>query len=829
MTKNLRRWSLDSNKPFSLPLAADARLTTTDYLDDQAWELSLGAVDSPALVLQTRYGGRVGLASLLPMWFHDGRTIYQAQAYSMPPIITAFAPSYLRVQASLTPNLALQAEYWAMDSRSVGARFTLANAHTNPVTIRLDLFGHLGAQGKEQPVRILTLADKTSVLHFESAGNLNPVIVLESGSAEQPGSSKVGRELTIGSRKKIAVRWVHAGLPDARESLALAQRWLAQDWDDAFKHITQGTAFLPEFETGDENLDLALAISVQQLTLAYLKPTASLPNGSFVAERDSGTGFSPRGDGSDHRRAWSGQTPTTAYLAALGMAPMNPAMAQGVIRNYLAVQQNDGWIDWKPGLAGQRQGILCLPILARLAWGIFQYTEDTAFLKDVFPGLLRFFERWLALDADQDGLPEWQSENQTGYVFSPTFAIGQSWGHNADIRFFETPDILAYLLSEAISLRAIAYFLHNSSAETQLTGRIQALQNALDQLWQGSRYGYRDRSTHQTAASISILNSGRGDEEHILGQQVSPASRLIVRVEGGVDHTPSLTMHLQGLSEGGTPIAEKVDFKAFMWQRNRGVYTTEQIFSQIDRIRFDGLSRVYHVSVYTPDMTRLDISTLLPLWSVGLVPERTEAVIQLLSDSKHFWRPNGVTMCSAQDPNFDPANGEGSGGIWPFWATLLGEGLIEAGYLDKAADLLKRLLNVQVETLKQKRHFTEFYHSDELTGLGEHGHLSGIIPLHLFLRVIGVRIISGGKVWTGGAFAWGQPITVTQHGVVVQRSAEGTSVTFPSGHQVKLAANAEWQEVLDPNPTLLTPLKPFEMKSPKKPKSKSPKKADNES
>lgn len=827
MTKNVRRWLLDSNKPFSLPLAADARLSATDYLDDQVWELSLGAVDSPALVLQTRYGGRVGLASLIPMWFHDGRTIYQAQAYAMPPAITAFAPGYLRIQASLTPNLALQAEYWAMDSHAVGARFTLGNAHTDPVNLRLDLFGHLGAQGREQPVRILTLTDKTSALHFENAGNLNPIVVLEGGSADQPGSSKIGRTLTIGGRKKIVMRWVHAGLPDARESLALAQRWLAQDWDDAFKRIVQGAEFIPDFETGDENLDLALAMSVQQLVLAYLKPTASLPYGSFVAERHPGTGFSLRG--SDHRRAWSGQAPTTAYLAALGIASINAAAAQGIIRNYLAIQQSDGWIDWKPGLAGQRQGILCLPILARLAWGIFQYTEDANFLKEVFPGLLKFFERWLAQDADQDGLPEWQSENQTGYVFTPTFAVGQSWGHNADIRFFESPDILAYLLSEAISLRAIAYYLHNTSAETWLTSQIQALQNALESLWQGSRYGYHDRNTHQSNGSISILKNGRGDEEHILAQPISPANRVIVRVEGGVDHTPNLTMHVYGLSEGGTPIAEKVDSKAFTWQRNRGVYTTEQVFSQIDRVRFDGLSRVYHVSVYTPDTTRLDISALLPLWSVGLTPERAESIIQLLSDPNHFWRPNGVTMNSAQDANFDPSNAEGSGGIWPFWGTLMGEALIEAGRMDKAADLLKRLLNVQIETLRQQRHFTEFYHSDELNGLGEPGHLNGIVPLHLLWRVIGVRIISGGKVWAGGAFAWDQPITVMQHGVTVRRSTAGTNISFPSGHQVNLASDAEWQEIVDPNPVLLPALKPFEMKSPKKPKAKSSKKADNES
>ncbi|MFN8450328.1 MAG: hypothetical protein U0521_17510 [Anaerolineae bacterium] len=81
----------------------------------------------------------------------------------------------------------------------------------------------------------------------------------------------------------------------------------------------------------------------------------------------------------------------------------------------------------------------------------------TLFWNEVYPGLLRFFERWLACDSDGDGFPEWQSEGQTGYPFMPSFALGLPWGQNAEIRYFETPDLLAYLLSEAISLREIAY------------------------------------------------------------------------------------------------------------------------------------------------------------------------------------------------------------------------------------------------------------------------------------------------------------------------------------------------------------------------------------
>ncbi|HLV36455.1 MAG TPA: GH116 family glycosyl hydrolase, partial [Spirillospora sp.] len=729
----LRRWPLDPSRPSSLLLAADSRLRPTDYTDDQVWRLSVGTGESPALALQTTYGGRVGLASLIPLWVHDGRMIYETLAYARPPVLTGFAPGYLRLQATLTPQLALQAEYWAIDSHTIGGQFTISNARSALVHIRFDLFGHVGAQGKEQPLGIVPLSDGTHALQLGKVGNINPAALVEDGKADivsgQPTIPKIGRAFEIGGRKKVTFRWVHAGLPTVAESIAQAQHWLAQDWKPYFRQIHLAANFIPDIETGDLDLDATIATAFHQVLLAYLKPTSSLPYASIVAQREPGTGFSRRTDGADYPRAWNGQPPTLSYLAALATASIDPALAQGLVRNYLAVQQDDGWIDWKPGLGGQRQGIMCLPLLARLAWGIFQYTEDGDFLREVYPGLRQFFERWLAFDVDGDGLPEWQHELQTGYGYWPTFGGVQPWAENTDIRTIETPGLLAYLLSEAVSLQAIAHYLRDAEGESQVGQHIQRLQDALASLWNGRYYAYRDRDTHQTTPRQTLLENGRGDREHILAQKLDPPNRINIRVEGGVDHTPRFRLEVRGLDQTGKAIEERIDQTAFLWQHNRGVYTTERVFSQVDLVHFDGLSRVYSVNIYTPDTTRLDINALLPLWSVALPPERSAELIKLLTDE--FLRPNGVTMAAASDPRFDPANAEGSGGVWPFWLTLIGEGLIEMGRFDLAADLLQRLLRVQVETLRQHKHFSEFYHSDEPAGLGTPGHLAGSVPVYL--------------------------------------------------------------------------------------------------
>jgi hypothetical protein len=804
---DFRRWRLSANHPLSLQIAADARLSQTDYVDDQAWELALGTADGPALNLHTRLGMRAGMISLVPMWLIDGRPVYQAQTYTHSPEIESFAPAYVRARARLTPQLDLIAEYWAMDSHAIGGRFTLHNRAEHPLELQLDLVGFAASAGKEIKLALLPVQTGGHALSFGKIGGVYPLVVLEhkAGTAAEPGSSsKISARLRVAPGAQTSIRWVHAARADVSASLTLAQRWLKQNWDAHIKRAAQAAAFIPTIETGDSDRDAVIAFAYQQLVQSFLRPTSSLPAASFVAARTPATGFSPNGSGSDHIRSWSGQNPTAAYLSALAVASIAPAWAAGVLENYLSAQAADGWIDWKPGLAGQRQGILALPILARLAWGVFHYTENTEALRTQLPALVRFFERWLEpdLDADGDGLPEWQSENQTGYPFMPTFAVGLPYGQHADIRMIEAPDLAAYLLSEAISLREIAYFLRDADAEARMAERVDSLKAVLESLWlpDVGRYGYRDRDSHLTQPGAVLLAAAPGDQEHFLAETLPTPARLIIEISGGVEHVPSITLDVHGVDANGQPIHETAGAEAFFWSHGRGVHTTRSLFAQVDRVRVDGLVRVYQVAVKTLDTSQVDLSAALPIWSVGITPERAADLARLITDPAHFWRANGVSMTPLQSESA-PADGSADiGGVHPFWLTLIGEGLIEYGHGDAAAELVKRLLNAQVTVLKTQGSFYEFYDAETARGLGERGHVGGLVPLHLLGRVLGVRVISTGKVWTGGLFHWGEPIVFTQHGVRIERSAEGTTVHFPSGHQAQLPADAPWQEVIDPNP-----------------------------
>ena len=100
----MRNWHLKKTDPLAMRFAADARLTRIDPADDQVWEIAFGSGEEPALSFQTRYGGRVGLARIVPMWIVDGKPLYEARAYAESPALMAFAPNYARVRPNFCPR-----------------------------------------------------------------------------------------------------------------------------------------------------------------------------------------------------------------------------------------------------------------------------------------------------------------------------------------------------------------------------------------------------------------------------------------------------------------------------------------------------------------------------------------------------------------------------------------------------------------------------------------------------------------------------------------------------------------------------------------------------
>lgn len=802
----MRRQQLDPDQPFEYVIAADARSSRTDYCDDQAWRVSLGARQEAALAFQTQFGGRADLVSLEPVFRISDEAFQQQWAFAQRPVITHFAPNLIQLEASPTADLELVARFWAMESRAAGGEFQLSNLGSEDRSVQLELHGSVIIGGRKRRLNVLTLADGTLALHLGEIGEINPVVTLEGAGIEIYGGrirgAKLGTRFTLSAGHSARIPFVCAGLGDMRDSFSLAMNWLSRPWDRHYAQIDRQAAAVPSISTGNADWDRVIDLSYATLQKAFMNATDALAQPSFVGSRAVNRGWSRNGRGDDHIRAWAGQDPTAAYLALPASADIDPSLAKAVIRNYLATQDESGFIDRQPGLGGQRQYMLMMPLLARMSWLVVDRTTDKDFAAEIYPGLQLFFQRWLAddMDADGDGAPEWQTERQSGYVAFPTFGSGRGWAQGADIRLLETPELLGYLISEAAALCQLAQVLDDAEAQAIHTQQLNKLEALLEEFWVGRRYGYRDRDTHAHSAGIELLRGGAGDERHLINETFSTPTRVIVRIVGGVSQIPRIRLTLVGQDEDGAPRTIEADVDDFRWQNRQGVFTAPQPLSALHSLEVAGLSRVYKVYASTIDSSRLDINALMPLWTGRLPKQRSEALVALALDEAHFLRPNGLTMISASDPDFDPSNARGGGGIWMFWQALLGEGMLAVGFRAESTDLLQRTLTFLARVLEREGKLSQFYHADEIQGFGEAHHIAGIAPLKWLSDVLGVQIRNAESVLVGGEFSWGASVRIEQHGVIVQRSANGIEIDFPSGHSEKLPANAPLQMVADPRP-----------------------------
>src|SRR5690606_979586 len=254
-------------------------------------------------------------------------------------------------------------------------------------------------------------------------GGLFPTLFMTGGPAPGSGSyPSLLLDLELGPGATRQLTWTHAATDNPQTSFDLARQTIARPWEAERVRIELMNASQTiDIRTADKEWDAAFALSQSTAFGLFFPSNEHLPNPSIVSSRGPDNGHSPRSDGSDYPASWNGQSPFDAYYLA-DVLPASQA-AQDLLKNFLAAQNENGEIDGKLGLAGQRGRYLAAPLLASLAWKLYEKSEDQEFLKQVFPQLHNFFWSWFSpeYDEDRDGLPQWKHILQTGFEDNPLF------------------------------------------------------------------------------------------------------------------------------------------------------------------------------------------------------------------------------------------------------------------------------------------------------------------------------------------------------------------------------------------------------------------------
>ena len=761
-----------------LTLAADMRFSTPNYVNDHIWEMEIGSGEPSALTLRTTYGLRARSMRIFPRFTEAGTTISDVTGFATPPTIHKCYSNFLELAFSPFEGLEVTYEVRVPDSNSLAGRVTIHNRSTEIRKPRLEmcaalvpLDGHAFSHTQMQMVNVL----------IGQTSGLVPLLFLTGGPLPGPGpqpSLMVDLNLDPGTFRQLT--WAQAATSEHQTSFDTARLVAAQPWDAECARIELVNAGdTIDIQTGDPEWDAALMFSQNAALGLFFPASDNLPHPSFVQVRSPDQGYSRKGDGSDYPASWSGQSPLDAYYLS-SVLPASPALAQGLLRNFLAVQTEDGTVDGRPGLGGQRGRYQAMPILASLAWNVYCATEDDEFLKAVFPKLLKFFWDWFSPnnDRDRDGIPEWAHLMQTGYEENPMFDTWNPWSQGVDITCMHNPALTGMLYCEAQVLIQMAEQLDQEEEVSLVKQQLEILKTALDEAWnpRTALYRYRDRETGESSSG-KVLGRLKGSGTVRLKQVFEPPIRLLIEVQA---KSPAAKRPQAIISEYVTKGEnEVIRGGQFHWRSGGMVATSQQVHEKIGRIQIKGVDAKDRVIVRRPDYTGEDHTLMLPLWAG--VPDAQQAQVLIsrnILNAERFDRPFGLPAC----PKAPNAEAEATcSSVYPSWNLLICEGLLAYGFRDEAARQIAHLMTAVIKNLKEKRAFYQRYHADTGLGLGERNALTGLAPVGLFLQALGVQVLSSTRIRLAGKNPFPWPVTVQYKGLKILRGLDRTEIEFPNG------------------------------------------------
>jgi hypothetical protein len=250
------------------------------------------------------------------------------------------------------------------------------------------------------------------------------------------------------------------------------------------------------------------------------------------------------------------------------------------------------------------------------------------------------------------------------------------------------------------------------------------------------------------------------------------------------------------------PQSERIAPHQFQWRAGGLVAVSELVYGKIERLTVEGLDEKERLVVRTVDTAGEDITLFTPLWAQVPHPDRARLIVErLLQDGEGFDRPFGIPALPASPSAARQGTQEQleadalAMSVHLPWNNLIGEGLLAYGFREQAASLTTRLMAAVIHCLKESAAFYERYHAVTGAGLGERGSLAGFAPVGLFLKTLGVQILSPTSVRLEGKNPFPWPVTVVYRGMRIARGLESTAVTFP---------NATPVTVTDPSPCIVS-------------------------
>jgi len=186
--------------------------------------------------------------------------------------------------------------------------------------------------------------------------------------------------------------------------------------------------------------------------------------------------------------------------------------------------------------------------------------------------------------------------------------------------------------------------------------------------------------------------------------------------------------------------------------------------------------------VYTYGFPYIDQTQFMPLCTGVLSEDQARIVINLtLSNRKRFLSRCGLRTCIADQAN---EMQEELNKVELFWNDIILYGMINYHHRKKAADIFTRIMRAVTRSIETDLTFHQYYHSETGKPSGSINTLTSLVPIGLFLYILGVTIINSTKVKILGSNPFPWPVTIRYQGLTIVHQEKKTLIIFSDGRNI---------------------------------------------
>lgn len=768
--------SLDRNSPNAFVLVPYGAFSIEKPNKDQVWILNLDCKDPYPFCLTTTYGLRAKSVRLFPNLIHENRRISKPKDFSLLPRVIEYSPASISIEAEYQNQIKFLFSCFFIEPEVLVGNSQIRNLTETQIDITLQLALNLVPMGKGEPSHPEKVGNNQFITGYTD--NLEPVLYMTGGpTAISNPFPALSIQLNLLPSSAQQLSWTLVSKETKSQSFERAKKIITSDWQNGFHaHIMEHKGLTIGIKTGEPEWDSAFFLSqVNAKThfLEYIKEPG-IPHFIKIRLPDS----SSISDNLDSKS----KTLTNLELNHLCqvLLPAEIDNAIYLIENQIKIQIAN--LERNPGNNNYETIYKGCPLLASLLLEIYEINQDIRLLERSFPDLCKLYQLWIidpVSGTEMDNL-HWESPTQLQIdsgLFS--FDIWESYSRGLDIKKVESPALYAMLLKESKALSKISKILGERSEMRYFNHRVKEFQQRLEDCWQEKmcQYGYQDINTHLCSSGETVYQDHVSSEVEI-HQNFTKPQRLHCQIFASDEYTRACRIRIKGKSSKGEPIEEVFKSPGLLWVSGRAHLTSKYLYQEIETLSFEGLNLQDEFILETVDLTQTDITCLLPFWADGGMEKHLQEMSSTLLDSHNDLLSIGIPETWEGErplPEDLPLR------VNVLWNTLILEGLANYGESQKAAEIFTNIMRGIVHGLKDYDGFFPLFDSNTVQPVGQYNAISGLVPIHLFLIIAGIKLLSPTKValWGSNPFPW--PIEINWKGLSLWKEGDHTRITFPNG------------------------------------------------